>query len=231
MGFYLPVRAHELLLLLTLALAAFDSAAAWYSPSLPNLSLRGRMPTATATSECRSRFGPRPLATPSMSMLPADDSTMEIFSSSSSWLADAVVQATSEAASATASSSPSSWRQYVPLVVSGGVLTDIVLGSPVANKVLGGMRPPVEGESDDGKKDANAGGSSTKKVDPVEQKKKERIDTQAYAQAALDRASNSLSLRKYLDDNKSDQEKMNDMKRIMDQQMEALDSKNRRDIE
>jgi hypothetical protein len=224
MGFSLPVRAQELLLLLLLALGVFDSAQAWYSPSLPNLSSRGRMSTSTPTAECRSRCYPRSLATPSM--LPVDDSTMEILSSSTSWLADAVVQATSDAAS----SSQSSWRQYVPLVVSGGVLTDIVLGSPVANKVLGGMRPPAEGEAGDGKtNNAPNDGSSPTKVDPVEQKKKERIDTQAYARQALDKAEATLSLRKYLDDNKSETEKMNDMKRIMDKQMEALDRKNRRE--
>jgi hypothetical protein len=222
MGFSLPVRAHELMLLMLLALGVFDSATAWYSPSSPNLSLLGRMSTATATAsvtaECRHRFCPRPLAAPSM--LPVDDSTMEILSCSTSWLADAVAQATSEVA---ASSSSSSWRQYVPLVVSGGVLTDIVLGSPVANKVMSGMRPPAAG---DGDSKANGTGSATK-VDYAEQKKKERIDTQAYAQQALNKASATLELRKYLDDNKSDAEKMNDMKRKMDLQMQELDRKNR----
>jgi hypothetical protein len=159
-------------------------------------------------------------------MLPVDDSSMELLSSSTSWLADAVVQATSEAATATASASSSSWRQYVPLVVSGGVLTDIVLGSPVANKVMSGMRPPAEGEAGDGGDSKTTGKTN---VDPVLQKKQERIDTQAYARQALERANNSLSLRKYLDENKSENEKMNDLKRIMDKQMEELDKKNRRD--
>jgi hypothetical protein len=225
MGFSLPVRARELILLLLVALGAFDSAQAWSSPSLPNLSLRGRMSKATSTAESWYRCCPRPCTAPSMNMLPVDDSTMEIFSSSTSWLADAVVQATSEAASATASSSPSSWRQYVPLVVSGGVLTDIVLGSPVANKVMSGMRPPAEGDA----VDSDSKASSKAKVDPVLQKKQERIDTQAYARAALNKAENTLSLRKYLDENKSETEKMNDLKRIMDKQMEELDKKNRRD--
>jgi hypothetical protein len=217
MAFSLPVRAQELLLLLLLALGSFDSAQAWLSPSLPNISLLGKMSSATITStaECRHQC--------SMNMLPVDGSTMDLLSSSTSWLADAVVQATSEAASA--SSSPSSWRQYVPLVVSGGVLTDIVLGSPVANKVMSGMRPPAEGETVDG--DSKA--SSKTKVDPVAQKKQERVDTQAYARAALNKAENTLSLRKYLDENKSETEKMNDLKRIMDKQMEELDKKNRRD--
>ena len=105
-----------------------------------------------------------------MNALPIDDSTMEILTSSTSWLADAVVQATSNAASEAASSSSSSWRQYVPLVVSGGVLTDIVLGSPVANKVMSGMRPPVEGETVDGNNKA----SGKTKADPAVQKKQER---------------------------------------------------------
>lgn len=223
MGFHLPTRAQELLILLLLALGAFDSAQAWYSPSLPNNSCSGRKSTPTVEYRHRLCF-PRPVATPSMNMLPVDDSTMDLLTSSTSWLADAVVQATSEAATVSASSG-SSWRQYVPLVVSGGVLTDIVLGSPVANKVLGGMRPPAEGEG-------SGGGSKTNgktKVDPVEQKKIERIDTQAYARQALNKAESTLSLRKYLDDNKSESEKMNDLKRIMDKQMEELDRKNRRD--
>ncbi len=31
------------------------------------------------------------------------------------------------------------WRQYVPLVVSVGVILDILLGSPIANLALGPM--------------------------------------------------------------------------------------------
>jgi hypothetical protein len=88
------------------------------------------------------------------------------------------------------------------------------------------MRPPAEGEA----ADSNDSKTNSKtNVDPVLQKKQERIDTQAYARQAITKAENTLSLRKYLDDNKSETEKMNDLKRIMDKQMEELDKKNRRD--
>lgn len=149
--------------------------------------------------------------------LPVGDNTaLDIFSSCASLLSDAAVEG------GAVTESGETWRQYVPLVVTGFVLVDIVLGNPVANKVLGGMRPPDEQNAD---KNARAAGSST--VDQDNQRKIARIDTEAFAQAALDKASNTLELRSYLENNKSDYDKMEDIKRKMDIEMDALDRKNR----
>jgi hypothetical protein len=153
-------------------------------------------------------------------MLPTDASTLEILSGSAGWLADAVVQATSEPAEA-AASSVESWRQYVPLVVISFVLVDIALGSPAAKGAFSSMQPPAPGELPPPKT------SGTSTVDPLEEKKKQRIDTQAVAFQALDKAAAALELRRYLDSRKSDYDRMEDMKAVMDQQMNDLDRKNR----
>jgi hypothetical protein len=44
---------------------------------------------------------------------------------------------TEQSASLLIAESNESWRQYVPLVVSFGVILDILLGSPLANLALG----------------------------------------------------------------------------------------------
>jgi hypothetical protein len=106
------------------------------------------------------------------------------------------------------------WRQYVPLVVSGLVIVDIALGSPAANAVLGKARGPTEGASG-----TDADGDA-----PI-RNAKERIDTQKVAQAALDRASSTLELRRFLEENKSDWDRMEDLKRKMDQEMDEFDRK------
>jgi hypothetical protein len=82
------------------------------------------------------------------------------------------------------------------------------------------MRPP--GDGDDAAKKATG-----RTVDQDKQKKMALIDTEAFAQAALDKASATLELRNYLDSNKSDWDKMEDIKREMDKQMQDLDRKNR----
>ena len=103
-----------------------------------------------------------------------------------------------------------SWRQYVPLVASALVIVDVALGSPAANAVLGKVRGPKPGES--------SNESATPGVNP-----KERIDTQQVAQAALDKASSTLELKKYLEDNKTDWDRMEDIRRKMDEDMENFD--------
>lgn len=54
-------------------------------------------------------------------------------------------------------------------------------------------------------------------------KSKERIDTEKYAQAAIDKARNTLELRQFLDERKTDWDKMEDMKRKLDADMQDLD--------
>ncbi|KAL7447867.1 hypothetical protein ACHAWC_000167, partial [Mediolabrus comicus] len=96
------------------------------------------------------------------------------------------------------SESPESWRQYVPLVVSVGVIIDILLGSPLANLALGPMRRASEkgatGDSTQDGSDNGGGDNAGGKV--VVDKSKERVDSEAIAQAALDKAMGTLELRR-----------------------------------
>ena len=106
-----------------------------------------------------------------------------------------------------------SWRQYVPLVVSALVIVDILSGSPVANAVLGRLRAPEETEETDGK--------PTVFVDT----KGERVDTTELANAAVERARNALEWNTERAKLKSDYDRMEDIKRKMDNQMREFDEK------
>lgn len=112
--------------------------------------------------------------------------------------------------------SSSSWRQYVPLVVSFAVILDILLGSPLANAVMAPLRPPGSATTTTNVQD---GSNSNTRVNP-----KERIDTLALANAAVERAKNTLELRRYLDENKTDYQKMDDLKKKMDREMSDIDA-------
>jgi wobble nucleotide-excising tRNase len=52
---------------------------------------------------------------------------------------------------------------------------------------------------------------------------KERVDSEQVAQAALDKARNTLELRDYLDKQKTDWDRMEEMRKKMDQQVAELD--------
>mmetsp|Transcript_21190 Transcript_21190/g.50320 ORF Transcript_21190/g.50320 Transcript_21190/m.50320 type:complete len:252 (-) Transcript_21190:256-1011(-) len=110
-------------------------------------------------------------------------------------------------------SSSESWRQYVPLVVSVGVIVDILLGNPLANVVLKPMRPQAE-QDEESEADAKTNNKP---------KSKSRIDAEAVAQQALDKASNTLELRRFLDERKTDYDRMEEMKRKLDASMQDLD--------
>mmetsp|Transcript_204 Transcript_204/g.270 ORF Transcript_204/g.270 Transcript_204/m.270 type:complete len:187 (-) Transcript_204:195-755(-) len=116
-------------------------------------------------------------------------------------------------------SSAEGWRQYVPLAVSCGVILDILLGSPIANLALGPMRRAAEDASDED----SAGGASNGKE--FVKNPKERVDSEMVAQAAIDRARNSMELRRYLEENKTDAQKFEDMKKELDKQADQFDSK------
>ena len=107
-----------------------------------------------------------------------------------------------------------SWRQYVPLVVSAGVMVDILLGSPLANMALKPMRDGVQDDTE---------GEGIKTRAEIENKSKERIDSEKFAQEAIDRAQNALELRKFLEEQKSDWDKMEEIKRKLDSEMQDLD--------
>ncbi|KAL3920877.1 MAG: hypothetical protein SGILL_003042 [Bacillariaceae sp.] len=111
------------------------------------------------------------------------------------------------------------WRQYVSLALVAGVLLDIVLGSPIANMALKPLKDAQEGLSDDDNSDT----AELKAATQALQKSKERIDTDSVAQAALDKANNTLELKRYLEEQKSDWDKMEELKRDLDQKMLDLD--------
>jgi hypothetical protein len=147
-----------------------------------------------------------------------------------------------------ASDNEAAWRQYVPLAVSSFVILDILLGSPFVNLILQPLRdatidssvPKQKQKNDDGDKgttsdspksplsfllgrtsDGNTSSSAAAKNSVA--KKKERIDTDRVAQEAIARAQNALEFRTYLDSRKSDFDKIEDIKRNLDQDMKTLD--------
>lgn len=101
-----------------------------------------------------------------------------------------------------------SWRQYVPLIVSVGIIIDILLGNPLANSILKPMRP--EEDRDEGEKEEKP-------------RSKARIDAELVAQQALDKANNTLELQKFLEERKTDYDRMEEMKRKLDASMQDLD--------
>mmetsp|Transcript_22767 Transcript_22767/g.21897 ORF Transcript_22767/g.21897 Transcript_22767/m.21897 type:complete len:221 (-) Transcript_22767:2-664(-) len=132
------------------------------------------------------------------------------------------------------SSSPSiviseveTWRQYVPLGVCCVVILDIVLGSPLANLALAPMKRASETDNND---ETNDNGSQSlfsklKQSTDMESppRSRERIDSKAVAQAALDKAMYSLELRNFLEDNKSDQQRLKETLEKLDNQMDLVD--------
>ena len=132
-----------------------------------------------------------------------------------------------------------SWRQYVPLVVSVAVIIDILLGSPLANMALAPMKRASEkgatGDSDgDGSSSGGGGGggslfsafggsSDGGGEDKATSRSKERVDSEAIAQAALDKAMGTLELKRFLEENKTDEQRYEDVRKKIDQQMMELD--------
>jgi hypothetical protein len=114
------------------------------------------------------------------------------------------------------------WRQYVPLVVSCGVILDILLGSPVANLALAPMR---RASDDDSEGTDDDGGLFGEKKSSFVKNPKERVDTDAVAQEALQRARYSMELRRFLDENKSDEDKYEEVRKKIDAQTEELNEK------
>lgn len=104
------------------------------------------------------------------------------------------------------------WRQYVPLAVSCLVILDILLGSPLANLALAPMKP---------NSDENSNSDLTKST--IENKNRERIDSDKLAQEALDKARNFRELRVYLETRKTGNDKISEMKKKFDNQLEKMD--------
>jgi hypothetical protein len=124
---------------------------------------------------------------------------------------DVGAESVAETAAAAVSSA---WRQYVPLVVSGAVIVDILCGSPLANSVLGRVRPPQSSDTDaNGSRNSNSNQNNRRSS-------AERIDSNKVAQEALQRAQYSLELRQFLQDRQSDADVYRDKQR----QLEALEA-------
>lgn len=104
------------------------------------------------------------------------------------------------------------WRQYISLAVVVGVLVDIVLGSPLANAALKPLRGAQEQLHENFGSEKVVGLGS-----------KERIDTDKVAQEAIDKARNVLELRNYLESRKSDWDRLEELKRDVDNTMQSLD--------
>jgi len=136
------------------------------------------------------------------------------------------------------SSEGESWRQYVPLGVSCLVIIDILLGSPIANLALEPMKRASEKgaagdnkqSNDDGDTDSGGGslfspytGQSDYSSGAVSGRGTERVDTNAIAQAALDKAMGTLELKRFLEENKTDEQRYEDVRKKLDQQMRELD--------
>lgn len=115
-----------------------------------------------------------------------------------------------------------SWRQYFSLLLIGGVLIDIVLGSPLANMALKPLRGDNYNEQDDDD-DSNKTKQSSNNSSSSD-RSRERIDSDAVAKAAIERAQNALELRRFLDERKTDWDRMEDMKRKLDAEMQELDA-------
>ncbi|VEU34520.1 unnamed protein product [Pseudo-nitzschia multistriata] len=107
--------------------------------------------------------------------------------------------------------SSESWRQYVPLVVSCGIIIDILLGSPLANMALKPMRPDNGADEEEKTKEEN------------KPRSKARIDAELIAQQALDKANSTMELRNFLEERKTDYDRMEEMKRKLDSTMQELD--------
>jgi hypothetical protein len=120
-------------------------------------------------------------------------------------------------------------RQYVPLAVICAVILDILCGSPFANLLLAPMRRAAT-TSNQSPNDTNSlitdleKSATQRSFQPQTNAATiERIDTVAVAEAAIQKAKNALELRKFLDDNKTDKDRMEDLRKKIDSQLRSLD--------
>ena len=115
-----------------------------------------------------------------------------------------------------------SWRQYVPLTVSLLIILDIVLGSPLANSVLSLVRPKEEQQQQDDNND-----TTTNKDNKINiMTKGERIDSSLIATQALERARNALEYQAQRDKYMTDEQRIDRLRKKMDDQLRDLDEKN-----
>jgi len=111
-----------------------------------------------------------------------------------------------------ASAGDVTWRQYVALAVILGVIVDILLGSPVAGAIAAPLRKQVEEMQSE---TINSGRAS--------RESRERVDTEAIANAALEKVYGAMELKDYLERNKTDRDRMEEMRRKIDMQLSELE--------
>jgi hypothetical protein len=109
-------------------------------------------------------------------------------------------------------------REYVPLIVAGAVIIDILAGSPFVNAVMSFARPKVE-EEDATSTTTTTGGNNNNDIKDA----KERIDTKKVAAAAVERAQNVVAIRQMLEDNKTRDDRIKDLQRKVEQQQAEFD--------
>lgn len=115
-----------------------------------------------------------------------------------------------------------------------GVIIDILLGSPLANLALGPMkRASQKGATGDDSKEGSDNGGGTGSLfssfggnlsGKVVDKSKERVDSEAIAKAALDKAMYTLELKRFLEENKTDEQRYEEVRKKIERQMEDLDN-------
>jgi hypothetical protein len=110
-----------------------------------------------------------------------------------------------------ATSGTATWRQYVVLAVILAVLADILLGSPVA----GAIAAPLRQQADDLQE------QEVKKNSPLDTSR-ERVDSEAMAKQVLDKVYGTQELKDYLERNKSDKDRMEEMRQKVDRQFEDM---------
>ncbi len=123
------------------------------------------------------------------------------------------------------------WRQYVPLIVSLGVILDILLGSPIANLALGPMRRAAMKNDDNGDGDTNddrslfGGDNNGRGGKSFQRNPKERVDSEAVGEAALQKARYSMELRRFLEENKTDEQRYEEIRKKIDAEAAKFDQK------
>lgn len=151
-------------------------------------------------------------------VFPMDSITLPPPPPSSFLVAEAVVVAETT----TAAASAATWKQYLSLGVILIVVLDIVLGSPLLNMVTAPLKRKIllEEDSTSSTTTSNMGDYQSRLGTTTRwDKGKERVDTEAIAKEALDKANSAIGLRDYLERNKTDKDRMEQLQREIDRKL------------
>jgi hypothetical protein len=151
-------------------------------------------------------------------VFPMDSITLPPPPPSSFLVAEAVVVAETT----TAAASAATWKQYLSLGVILIVVLDIILGSPLLNMVTAPLKRKIllEEDSTSSTTTSNMGDYQSRLGTTTRwDKGKERVDTEAIAKEALDKANSAIGLRDYLERNKTDKDRMEQLQREIDRKL------------